>query len=468
MKKAIWVAVGLLAISLVFFFLVRTTPGEAPGELASIPIGEGLLRIELKRPGGEEGAEHIVLDRRRGRWWLTEPVQAPLSEEVNRELSMVFGGDLRVDDLRISADRADELGLGEGQAVQVTFVDANKERGPRKIRVGDEILVAQTGARRTFIIDGDGGEVYRAHGGFGELLRRPVSELRSRSIISVGEEGLRRIGLRHRDGQHIEIEWRGGGWHHVERGLKFLVDQRQASRLANHLGKLRAVDFYQGPEERVGLSEPARILTVVTGEEELKLELSQVEEGEGVRYFTRFLDGETIYELSPEVGEVLSWGVLDLKDRGILKVGAQELREISLEGGSGSGLRLARQEVGWALVGGIEGELDQEGAEQLAQYLAGLRAKAWVKEGGWPVEDDIFSQSLKVGLWVGDEQKTLEVGGFVGGQRSARYARYSGREGLFILGESAWRRLTEEGLMRMVSAVEDLPIGDPEDREMSR
>lgn len=466
MKKSTWIALGLLAVSVLFFVLVQRSPGESPGPGESIPIGDGLLRIEINGPAGEDRPERIIFDRRRGQWWLTEPVESPLAESVNREFAAVFGRDIGLDDLMIEGSRAEDLGLGEAEAVKVIFTDANKERGPIEVWVGQEIVIPQTGARRTFIMKKDREAIYRAHGGFGELLRRPLSELRSRSIISIGEEGMRRISLRHGDGHHLDLEWSGEGWRHVEEGLNLKVDQSQAARLVNRLGRLQALGFYQGSAEGAGLENPAIIVTVTAGEGEIKLEIGRVDEAGQPRFFARHQGGETIFELTIEDGELLSWRTSDVRDRAILGIGSNEIQEISLV--DETGIALIRDGQGWAVRGEPAGELELGQVESLAQFIAGLRAREWVRPEKSLSADEIFLESRKISLLVGEERTLLEIGSPVEEGSSLRYARYSKQDGLFILGESAWRRLTEGGLVKMVATVEESLASEPELGEMTR
>lgn len=168
----------LVAVVGALYWFVTTDPLETidgPVELAGV---HNLERIELMPPDSRETPDLIVLQRRGSEWWITRPEEAVVDPDVAQRLQTTFATSIATDDLRFSTDHAASVGLDDDTAVRVALFGTGDERPTAELLIGTEIEVPETGARRTFVQPADDDVIYRAHHGFGHLVRAPVDELR--------------------------------------------------------------------------------------------------------------------------------------------------------------------------------------------------------------------------------------------------------------------------------------------------
>ncbi len=447
-NKKIGIAVVLWVVAAGLFFVIRGATDqdvEPPFVVESMP---NLDRIELDVPRFEGGMKRVVLERRERQWWLSSPVEERMDRRKAEEFTAVFGN-LRIGDFE-NEDITDETyGLSEDRAVRVSLMESGTDRGSQKFLVGNQAQISQTGEVGTYIRPVDQDRVYRARGAFGDLVRTPVHELRERSVISVGQEGIESVHMTHADGHQVGVELRGDTWEISDSMSNVQIDQRRAARLASTLGRLDSVGFFEGTAEEVGLDNPAVVVEMVTGLETVRLEVATMVTGDRTRYFVRREGDSRIYEVSREDGQLLTTRLSGVRDRAIVGVGSPVLSKIELAGEDG--VRLQRGRQGWTMERPRGVALDQEKAMSLARFVAGLRAEDWVEE-----EIDFHNSEVEIMtilIGIDGHDTTLTIGPPVPGVRGARYATYSEESGIFVVSRETVNRLTTDA--RALSVEDD-------------
>lgn len=443
MDRRVWIALALVVIIAVLYFAVssESAPEDRTVEFAAI---SGLERVEVMPPAGDEGPEMIVLERGDdGQWWIVRPVEALADWRKTQRLEQVFSDLLKTDDIVIDAERADDYDLDEQRAVRLALFGAGDERPALELLVGREFEVVQTGARRTFVRRPGEDQIYRAHAAFGELVRLGVDEWRDAAIVSVGDEGIEQVVIRHRDGHEVGIERRDRDWRLVEGPAADVgLDGQKATRIAATIGRLKAVGFTERTPEELGLDTPDAVVEITTGTDDIRLDIvrrESEEEDEQDRFFARRDESDTAVELSDDVGPLLLSRLIDVRARSLIPVGSSQITEIALAGDEP--VHLERRDGEWAMLQPEGREFDAQKVQRLAEFVAGLRVERWISDltaADVGLEDGDWRE---VAIGVDGEQTVLTLGDPVPRTRAARYGKYSEIDGIFILSGSAVERL---------------------------
>ncbi len=423
MDRRVAIVVGVVvAVGAAVLVLRSAWQDEEQGAYRVAPVSE-MSRIEI------DGTERIVLERREDTWWVAQPVEGPADPRVGGTYLTIFTREIAVDDGDLEEDRAEGYGLGEGRVI-LSLYGREAEDPVVSLEVGRE-SVTQRGARRTYVRPVGGERIYRAQAGFGDLVRKPVADLLDRQVFAAGAGGLQEIRLAHGDGHEVALVRVGNEWTFA--GNELDVDEPRVRRLVRGLGNLQARGFVDGEPSQWGFEEPTVVISGAPGMPELKVVRWQAEERQ--RVLVKRTGESLIFELSDEDGEALTYRESDLRDRSILGVSSRALSEVRYPGR----YHLQRGPDGW--VSSDRGvAVDQERASELARAVAGLRAEAWVEEGA--VGGGNFEQIGPIHIGVDGHGTILEIGELVEGASGSRYARYSAREGVFIIDRRTIERLT--------------------------
>ncbi len=396
---------------------------------------EDLERIEMERDGG---AERLVMERsaQEGGWRWVEPVEGGVDLGVSERLEQILTADMESDTWSAPAEEAARYGLGDDEAVKMTLQGAGGDA--RELMVGEEREVVEAGGMRTFIQVEGPARIVRVAESLGEVLRRPLEELRDRRVLMIGGEGVEGVSIRHIDGHEIHIQRRGDRWRLAEgpAAVRGLEDQR-GQRLAATVGRLEAERVVDGEPEDMGFFAPEVEVEVHTSEGAHRLEIVQSDEGE---YLVRRKGSEVVYALSDDIGAIVTSRLADVRDRRLVGVPSEELMEIRLAGENPVHLR--RTEEGqWTAVGEDDQNIDGELVESLVGYVARLRVEKWV-DGQDEGELGFGDPDQEVIVGVDAEQYRLQIGDSVEGTRGQRYGVYEGAYGVFTMSRGTVERLT--------------------------
>lgn len=314
MNKNTWITLGLLAVVLVVFLLVRGGGDEvAPSfELSGV---SDLERVEIMLPPGEDVPELIVVQRRGdGNWWLMRPEEALIDPDIGAWFGSVFAQPIGTDDIVIDAGRAASYDLAEDQAVQVALFSGGRDRPVHEFLVGREIEVEQTGARRTFFKMPGADVIYRGQQSFGHLLRLTPEEMRDRQIIDLRASAIDELIIDGDSSRHLVRH--GDEWKHApakdeEFGENASKDRQsevlQVPQMVETLAGLRARRWASGvSRQAAGLQEePAATIEIVVGDRSTTLTIGNRVDQSSDRRYAEYSETEGIFELSSESAQRL-------------------------------------------------------------------------------------------------------------------------------------------------------------------
>lgn len=306
MKKGTIIAIVVLVALVAIFFATREAPQTTVVTPFVVKPVEKLNRIELTRPG-ESGAELVVFEKKEEGWTLVRPVEAPLATEVKVLIEEAFGTPIRTDDLKVPADRATDYGLGEAEAVGVSLYQEGSSEPAASLSVGKEVVIETTRAQRSFIA-ANNGKFYRAQRSL-EFLRKPVSDLRSRSIFAHDRSTLSEFVVEGPKGR-LRIFMGKDDWE-VE-GYDFKLEKPVINGFAASMSALNALDFVEDAKAEELNLEPAQYrVTAKFGDNVARLALGQV----GDTTYVRSGGGRFIYTISKLAADNLMLDPLKIRSR---------------------------------------------------------------------------------------------------------------------------------------------------------
>ncbi|WP_164856251.1 DUF4340 domain-containing protein [Lujinxingia sediminis] len=445
-QKHVWIAAGVLALLVGAFFVTRDAPPSQMDAALVLEAPSTLGRLEWERPGDER----VVLESRASGWWLTSPVEAPLSRQAGDEVERAFGQTLKSDDLRFEMSEDRTFGLSDDEVVKVAIFEAGKSSPTTRLRVGDTVLMMKDGTHSTFVLAEGDERVYRLfHTSLGDLVRRPVDDLRSRSIVSLGDEALRSVQWSHADGHLLKIEPAADSsetrWMLASPQVEMALDAATVGRVVNTLSRLNARDFVDEGDaqlEELDFDAPAVTVTLETGSK--RVELAVVRQGEGDQaklYVRRAGDGQ-VFEVASSARTALLTRMLDVKDRAVMPIASDAMTSIELAGDDR--VRLVKGEEGvWTMARPVGVEVDQDEASAMASWLGALRAERWVEDVDEYRAGLTPGERSSVRVSAADREDVLYLGASVEDLSGGRYARLASSPAIFVLPESALRRLTQ-------------------------
>lgn len=428
MKKSTIIALVIFGVLVAVYLGLRDTPETSVPTPYSIAAVEGLSQIEVSRADGESG--EIVLEKGPDTWTMTQPVESPLDEKVVESINEVFSSRIATDDLGLSEDKLAEYELDDDGGVDVALFSAGSEPDAT-FRVGKEMTVEATRARRSFI-RADDGAIYRARKSL-EFLRKPASELRSRLIFSADRAGFESISIKRGDETLLlKKDSEADSWSLSESPVE--LERASVTGLVSTLSNLKATGFADGvTEAEVGLDEPDAVITTKPGEETLNLSVS-LHEG---TYYVKKHKSDFIYEVAEHVGKRLNATLNDLRSKTPVKIEKESIRSVQFAGDDKVALRKSGDE--WQMTAPQRKTLADSAVASHIGAVASLRVVRF--------ED---TEPAEAGLTGGDRvvveteggRRTLLVGDEIDPDRGERFAMWQDDELVFVISKSQYSRLT--------------------------
>ncbi|WP_230467671.1 DUF4340 domain-containing protein [Lujinxingia vulgaris] len=445
-QKHVWIAAGVLVLLVGAFFVTRDKPPTQVDSALVLEAPTTLGRLEWERPGDDR----VVLESRESGWWLTSPVEAPLSRQVGDEVEWAFGQTLKSDDLRFEMSDDRTFGLAEDEAVNVAIFGAGQSDPTTRLRIGEEIQVPGTGVARTFAQVEGKEKIYRLQAALGDLVRRRVDDLRSRSIVSLGDEELRSVQWSHVDGHLLKIEPAADSsetrWKLASPQVEMALDAASVGRFVNTLSRLNARDFVDEGDaqlEALDFDAPAVTVTLETGSKQAELQVVRQGEGDQAKLYVRRAGDGQVFEVAGSARTALLARMLDVKDRAVMPIASDAMTSIELAGDDR--VRLVKDEGGqWTMARPAGVEVDQDEASAMASWLGALRAERWVEDVEEREAGLSPGQRSSVRVSAADGEEVLYLGASVDDLSGGRYARVASSPAIFVLPESALRRLTQD------------------------
>lgn len=434
MKKGTIIALAVLACLIAVFFLTRDSPQTTVVAPYVVKKVDDLHRIEVTRPS-EDGSELVVLEKKDDQWRMTRPIDAPLADAILSSIEEAFSADIRTDDLKLSAERANDLGLGE-QAVKVAlFADGSTEPA-REFQVGNEITVESTRVQRSFIANSEG-KLFRAQRSL-EFARKPVSDLRSRSIFKGDRESLSEIVINGPLGR-IQVLKNEENW--VVDDGSFNVEKSVVNSFASTVSSLSATGFEtEKAAADLELEPPQYSVAAKFGDTFARLNVSKV----GEQYYAKLSNSPFIYEIPKFAAENMMLDAFKLRERVTHVIEPADIQTIEFAGEER--VTVARDQEGWKM---LRPERVAVSAEKMAGYLASLGAvRASRYEGISPEEAGISSSKSRVVI-RGQTDYELVLGGPVADSEDV-YAKWQHQDVVFVI-----PKFTLEKLQPKVSDLQD-------------
>lgn len=323
MKKTTWIAIGIFVALAGVFFILRDKPAQQVEAPMVIEKVDGLSRVEIVPAKGEEQPDLIVLEKQDGQWWLTKPVESPMAERAARALEEAFADDIRTDDLELSPERAAKYELDEDSAVRVSAYGLDGTKPAVELEVGKQISVAQTGVERTYIKKPGSDELYRAQVGLGRLVRRPVSELRSKQIAWLDKQKIDAIEISYHEGPTVRVARADGDWKIAEPKVDGELEQARLDRVINTLARLRATGFVDDAKlAELGLEPAKATLTAEVGGATREILIGWSGAEDERTYFAKLAGEPQVYEIASYTADNL---LVELEE--LEKAGEEEVAE---------------------------------------------------------------------------------------------------------------------------------------------
>lgn len=259
MKKPTLIVAGLFVALIAIFFAVQSADNTGPKELGyAIPKMAALDKVEVV-----QGDKKTTFVKKDGAWRLAEPVDYPMSETAQNDLAKLLEGGVEMDRDMGKVKDLNKYELG-ADAATVTLYDGGAKKA--SFKVGKEITVQNTLAKRTYIQPEGAEAVYRAQAGFPSKLLVEANTLREKKLFDFKKEDVSAIEMS-ADGQKIafnraDSEASEPAWSTADPKAGKL-DGLALDRLASAIGRLRVDGFADGVSDAdAGLDKPAVTLTL--------------------------------------------------------------------------------------------------------------------------------------------------------------------------------------------------------------
>jgi len=492
MDKGTWIAIGIAALLGVVYFITSETPQSTDEAPYTVEAVEPLTRIEIRPPSGEGDAEQadesqqseesdqatgegeeadsqrpglIAFERRDEGWWLTQPVEAPVGESTGKRFDEAFGGEIETDDLQIPTDNPGQYKLDEASAVNVSLFGEDTSSATVELKVGKEMKVDKTDAKRTFIQPIDRDEIYRAQAAFGELVRKSVDGYRSDQIIGVDRKKVSKLVVDRADGMTIELveeipegggdqgklPSRRGSWKLKNPTVDWEVDQREVRSAVGVLTDLSAKDFADDLSKAdAGLDEPEAIVKVTEGDTTHELMIGVVDppaestDGQGdaePTYYAKLPGERFIYELESYAGDKLDMTLGEIRSKTPRSFRAGTVTRMAFPGGDGVVVGRT-DEGGWALEQpDSDKDFNDKKFETFRQNALELTVDGFPDAEPGEVGLDRGSEEVRIER---SEQPTVRI---LIGERTGdggRYVRFDDDDEVYTISGSTYEQLTVE------------------------
>ena len=445
------IGAGVAAALIGAFFALRPKPVEvqalSPRSLKAMPT---LARIEIttakeskpdamRSEDAGQPSPTITLARVQGTWRMVSPRDSELSELFLRDLVGAFDKDLGADDIPVSPTRAQEVGLSEDRKTVVRFILEGQEQPAQTLILGDAFTPPGTRARRTYVKYPEDDRIYRLQGDLSFLQRRYADELRSKVLVKLPPESIKKITLQHRGQAPITLERDAERWQHVQTDSPVRIDAQTVDFLINGLTSLSVTKLTDDlkPEE-VGLDDPEVTLTVQGDspiEQPLTLRLSpkRVESEPEPIYYVQRADRPGVYPISRFSGGHLTPDMTRLRDLHPRPIDRDSITGVSfldMEDGSRK-VVLERDGEQWRMTSPVKSDVvDSVQIRALLDYLSNMRIGRYARDGE---ANGLDEGAQRVEITTTQGPVALLIGGPVQGEQDMVWGKFSDAPMPFVL-----------------------------------
>lgn len=394
--------------------IFETVPGEA---------------VEI-RVAGEDG-QTLAFERVGDDWYIVEPVRAPARPHAVADITdaMHF----------LRAERSygpdDELAPGpeltglDHPRWTITLRDA--EDRTYTLRVGRPVPATTS---RTYVQSGGSDRVHVVGVDFASTLSRPLPEYRSRDVLNVPADEIRRIAVTGRASFTL-VRTDEDVWH-LAAPVSAPADTDRAEKLARRLADLRVTRFVTdrpGDLGPYGLTEPLLTVTITArpdkpaapAETQPNITGPATAPGEDVwriafggrtadRVYARVVepDRANVFQVDASVVDDLQPDPADLRERRVLEFDTPAVRRIEVDVPGGKA-QLVRSEGEWLMSRPVAGPANERTVSELLAAMSGLRAERFRTD---PLAEEVYGLAhprgrITLELQGRDEPVALVVGG---------------------------------------------------------
>jgi hypothetical protein len=396
-----------LLVVVVLAILVVTTRQKtvdtvkAPHSIAKV---EKLNRIELTQAGKDGGL--VVFEFGDDGWSLKKPVAAPLADRVSDKIAGVFSKKISTDDIKLDTSKLEDFGLGEEGAAKVSLFAEGAEVPAAEFWFGKTFSVKGTGAKRTFIKTTDG-KVFRAQTELGDVLGKPLDQLRSKVVQKFDRATVDSIRVNYQnEAKNIEVVKEDEDWKLKSPVVEFELERNATSGLLNSASNLIATGFADGKKpSEVGL-DPwfVNVIARDKGGEHHRLLMSEPKDGKA---YVMVENGTDIFEIAEQTARQFAASPLTLRKRLVKDINADDVTRVDF--GGEAKISVTKSDDGWKFARGAKGKVKESALTPKLQAIAQLRAIRF--EEPTLTEAGLARPADKVVLTTKAGKHTLLIGG---------------------------------------------------------
>lgn len=399
------IALAVVVVLAIVVVVTRKKPVATVKAPYSIQKVEKLARIELTQPGEKGGL--VVLALGDDGWKLTKPVDAPVADRLSDQIADALSKKINTDDMTLDASKLADYGLGDDAATKVALFAENAEVPATEFFLGKTFSVEGTRAKRTYIKTTDG-KVFRAQTELGDILGKPVDELRSKTVQKLDRKAVSEIWVKYQDeSKNLHLIKDGESWKLKEPAVDFELERTATNAIVNGVSNLVATGFVDDKKPaEVGL-EPwfVKVVARETGGTEKILLVSQPADGKA---YVKPEKGKHIYEIAATTAEQLAATPLSLRARLVKNITAADVKRV--EFGGDDHVIAEKGSDGWKFVHGGKGKVKDSALMGKINAFAQLRALRFEPKSAQ--EAGLNHPAAEVSLTTNDGTKsTLLIGG---------------------------------------------------------
>ncbi|MEM1349633.1 MAG: DUF4340 domain-containing protein, partial [Myxococcota bacterium] len=389
--------------------------------------------------------QSLTLEKRAQGWWLTEPLESPVSRARNTELGELMTRSLTADSITYNADKAEEYGVSDALGTTVTMFAGDATEPKHTLVVGASLTVASTRAQRTYVRVAGEDTIHRVQADLASLRDTDVFAWRDKSVVQILDRdsvASFTVTLADETPATYTIEKMDQGWsvRAPEEAQSTQLEENAVRGVVSALTNLRAKGFVEdkNPSDLGLLDPPEAKIEVAAGGETITLFGSKRED----TYYALRRDRPFLYELNQVDFERVFKPLLELRALTVLSLDESTLTGFTLAGEDRVQMRKTGQT--WSMVA------PQQVAEVPGQQLTSLLSLLTSVRAARHVTADLEASGTSapkelVVLETTNGTHTIGLGAEVaseGADAGARYARIMDTEDVFVLSAYHIERLS--------------------------
>lgn len=334
------------------------------------------VRIRLETSG-----QKIELEKRDGKWVITEPRELPADQTaVQNLLRATAEAELKRE---VATSPKDWAPYGLDEPVAKVRIELEGGRALPEIAVGEATPIGFNAyARRD-----DEARVLLTTGTFRSGVQKKLDDLRDRKVLDFSEDAVEEISLRPRDGEAVRLRRDGADWKIVEP----IEAKADSSRVRSLLGSLRAmrvrrfVDEEKGGDAAERDLEPPRLrveLSLKGGESRLLEVGGATPEASERQIYVRVPARKATYTVGSHVWTSLARTANDLRDKTVLAVDRKAVSRLALERSDGEGFTLERRGEEWRVADAGGAKTRKTVAQRLVDDVLELHGTSVASDDG--------------------------------------------------------------------------------------